>query len=124
MANKIVKDSGLAIFVKEVAVSESTAIGTLVREGAKVGLTGDTPYKGEDGDFYVTIDTAALIRLDSVAIAFTDGAPVYMTPGGAASGTATSNFLIGYADRAKGAASGKLFVQLVPRAVIAAGGAG
>lgn len=116
MANKIVKDSQLPIFVKEVTVPEATKINDLVVVGAVAGLCGNTPRKGENGDFKVTVDTAALIRVSGVAIAFTDKAPVYVTPGGAVSGTATSNSLIGYADRPKGAASGDLWIQLVPRA--------
>lgn len=117
MANKIVKDSGLAIFVKHVQVANGdVAINTLVREGAKHGLVGDKPRKGEDDNWYASVDTAALVRVSGVAIAFANGDPVYMTPGGAISATATSNFLIGYADRPKGAPSGDLWVQLVPTA--------
>lgn len=116
MANKIVKDSLLSIFVKEVSVPQGTAINTLVTQGAKTGLVGDTPRLGEDGNWWTTVDTAALVRIDAVALAFTNGQAVYLTPGGAVSATATSNTLIGYADRAKGAASGPLQLQLIPRA--------
>lgn len=116
MANRIVKDSGLPIFVKTVEVPENTAINTLVVQGAKHGLVGDTPRKGEDGKFYANVDTAALVRISGVAIAFTNGQPVYATPGAAISGTATSNTLIGYADEPKGAPSGDLWLQLVPTA--------
>lgn len=112
MANKIVKDSGLAIFVKEVAVPEGTAINTLVRVGAVAGLVGDTPREGEDGNFYTTIDTAALIRVDAAA-AFTDKQTVYFN-GTTVVTTATGNVAIGYADRAKSSGAGDLWVQLVP----------
>lgn len=115
MANRIVKDSGLAIFVKEIAVPQATAINALVRSGAKVGLCGDTPRKGEDGNYYTTVDTAALVRLASIANAFTDGQTVYMnTSTGAVTNTATTSIAIGYADRPKGGSSGDLWVQLVP----------
>lgn len=118
MANRIVKESGLAIFVKHVKVADgNVAINTLVQEGAKHGLVGDTPRQGEDGNWYASVDTAALVRVSNVAIAFTNGAPVYLTPGGAISATATSNSLIGYADRPKGAPSGDLWLQLVPTAI-------
>lgn len=116
MANKIVKDSLLAIFVKEIQVANTVQPNDLVAVGAVVGLAGDTPRKGEDGNYYTTVDTAALVRIDNVAIAFTDKAPVYITPGGAISGTATSNTLIGYADRPKSSASGPLQLQLIPKA--------
>lgn len=120
MANKIVKDSGLAIFVKEVAVPEGTPINTLVRVGAKVGLVGDTPRKGQDGNFYATVDTAALIRVEASA-AFTDGQTVYINGSGAVVTTATGNVAIGYADRAKSSGAGDLWVQLVPFADTTAG---
>lgn len=116
MANKIVKDSALPIFVKHVEVPENTPINTLVVQGAKHGLVGDTPRKGEDGKFYCSVDTAALVRIDGVALAFTNGAPVYATPTAQVSATATGNSLIGYADRPKGATSGPLQLQLVPTA--------
>lgn len=115
MANKIVKDSQLSIFVKEVQVPQNTAINDLVSVGAVAGLAGDTARQGEDGNYYTTVDTAALIRVSGVAIAFTDKAPVYVTPGGAISGSSSGNTAIGYADRPKGAASGDLWVQLVPK---------
>lgn len=116
MANKIVKDSLLAIFVKEVQVANTVKANDLVAVGAVVGLAGDNPRQGEDGNYYTTVDTAALVRIDAVAIAFTDKAPVYITSGGAVSGTASGNTLIGYADRPKGAASGPLQLQLIPKA--------
>lgn len=122
MANKIVKDSQLPIFVKQIAVPQGTAIGTLVRTGAKAGLTGDTPrLAADDGLYYTTVDTAALIRVDAVAIAFLDGAPVYLTSALAiAAASATGSALIGYADRAKGSASGPLHIQLDPSAKLTA----
>lgn len=113
MAQKIVKDSGLSIFVKEVAVPAGTHTNDFVNVGGKRGLAGFEPRTGQDGLFYVTVDTAALVRFDGVAIAFADGAPVYWT-GTAITGTASTNTLIGYADRVKGAAAGPLHVQLVP----------
>lgn len=125
MANKIVKDSGLAIFVKEVQVAAANAdttatsfpkINDIVSIGAIVGLIGDTPRKGQDGAYYTTVDTAALVRVSGVSGTFTDKAPVYLTSGGAVSGTATNNIAVGYADRPKTAgAAGDLWVQLVPR---------
>ena len=121
MANKIVKDSGLPIFVKTIAVPEATLVNALVNEGSKIGLANDAPRKGGDGLFYVQVDTAALIRVSGVAIAFTNGAPVWMTSGNAiAAATASGSRLIGYADRPKGAPSGDLWVQLVPTATAAA----
>lgn len=123
MANKIVKDSGLAIFVKEVQVAAAGTAATDVPKindlftgaGAKVGIIGDTPRKGEDGAFYATVDTAALVRIDGVTVALTDGQAVFITPGKAISTTASGNTLVGYADRPKTSASGPAFVQLVPR---------
>ena len=126
MANKIVKDSHLPIFVKEVQVAAAGTdptgntfpkVNDLTKVGAVAGLVGQTPRKGEDGAFYATVDTAALIRVSGVSGTFTDKAPVYLTGAGAISGTATNNTCIGYADRAKTAsAAGDLWVQLVPNA--------
>lgn len=122
MANRIVKDSALPIFVKEIDVPEGTLINALVRKGAKVGLCGDTPRLGEDGKFYTTVDTAALVRLESVANAFTDGQTVFMNATtGAVTNSATGSFAIGYADRAKSSGAADLWVQLVPTANITAG---
>lgn len=124
MANKIVKDSGLAIFVKEVQVLAAggdvttlPAINDLFRVGAVAGLVGDAPRKGDDGAYYTTIDTAALVRISGVSGTFTDKVPVYVTSTGTVTGTATANTCIGYADRAKSAsAAGDLWVQLIPSA--------
>jgi hypothetical protein len=119
MANNIVKDSLNPIDVKQVQVPQGTAIGTLIlTAGVKIGVSGDTPRKGEDGNYYTTVDTAALVQFTGVTGTWTDGAPVYATGAGAISATATGNTLIGYADRPKSAtAAGPLYVQLVPRAV-------
>lgn len=116
MANKIVKDSMLPIFVKAIDVPQATLPNALVARGAIRGLAGDYPRLGADGLYWVTVDTAAEIRVSSVAIAFTVGAPVYVTSGNVISGTSTGNFLLGYATHAKGAPSGDLWVQLVPSA--------
>ena len=124
MANKIVKDSLLPIFVKQVQVAAAgTAEGSVpkvndfVAVGAVKGLVGDTPRKGEDGAFYSTVDTAAHIMLESVSGVWTDKSPVYRTSGGSITGTASGNTLIGYAERPKpNTAAGILHVQLVPSA--------
>lgn len=121
MANKIVKDSGLPIFVKEIDVPQATLANALVSKGVIAGLANDAPHLGEDGLYYVNVDTAALIRVDSVAIAFTKGAPVWLTSGNAiAASTASGSRIIGYADRAKSAPSASLWVQLVPSAQLTA----
>ena len=117
MASRIVKDSRLPIFVKQVQVAPTAKVNDLVAVGAVRGLVGHTPQPGGDGNFYATVDTAAHIRVEGVAIAFTDKAPVYLTPGGAISGSASGNAVLGYAERPKGAASGDLHIQLVPSAV-------
>lgn len=130
MSNKIVKDSNLPIFVKDVQVAptgtDSSAANTsfpksndLVQVGAIAGLIGQRPRKGEDGAFYATVDTAALVRISGVAGTFTDKQPVYLTAAdkslSGASGTGKA--CIGYADRPKtNSATGDLWVQLVPNA--------
>ena len=124
MANKVIKDSLLAIFVKQVQVAApGTAeasvpkVNDLIVAGTKIGLIGDTPRLGEDTAWYSTVDTAATILLENVSGTYADGSPVYRTSGGAITGTASGNTLIGYADRPKTAsAAGLLWVQLVPRA--------
>jgi hypothetical protein len=121
MANKIVKDSGLPIFVKEIAVPEGTLANALVKQGTVAGLANDAARLADDGLYYVNVDTAALIRVDSVAIAFTKGDPVWLTSANAiAAATASGSRIIGYADRTKSAPSAALWVQLVPSAQPAA----
>lgn len=126
MANKVVIDSLMPIGQKTVQVAAAGADPTsgtfpktndLIRVGGKAGLVGNTPRQGEDGAWYSTVDIWALIRLDNVTGAFTDGQPVYVTSAGAITATATSNFCIGIADGAKASASaGYLRVQLIPSA--------
>ena len=121
MANKIVRDSHLPIFVKSVDVPEATLVNALIGKGSIVGLANDKPRKGEDGLFYVMLDTAAEIRVDAVTGVWAIGAPVYMTSGFApATGSASGSRLIGYATRAKTNASAPLWIQLVPSAAVAA----
>jgi hypothetical protein len=85
--------------------------------GAKVGLIIDTVRMGEDTAWYATVDMAARIRVDAFSGAATDGAPVYITSGGAVTLTATSNTRIGFVDQPGGkpSGSGPLFVQLTPQ---------
>ena len=122
MAHKIVNDSNWAsLWVKEVNLGDDEnalpAVNDLhIGSGAKIGLIGDTPRLGEDGDYYSTVDTAALIRLEAVSGTFTDGQAVYVTSAGVITGTATDNTRIGYANRPKAASgAGDLYVQLVPQ---------
>lgn len=126
MANRIVKDSAnwASIWVKEVQVLAAggdvatlPAVNSLwAGSGAKVGLIGDTPYKGQDGAYYATVDMAALVRLSGVTGTYTDGQAIYVTPGGAITGTVSTNVRIGFADRPKTASgAGDLWVQLTPQ---------
>ncbi len=128
MANKVVKESGLAIFVKDVQVapagadpksSSFPASNDLVSVGAVAGLVGQRPRQGEDTAFYATVDTAALIRVSGVAGKFDDKAPVYFKASDKSVGSSAGAGLsvIGYADRPKTSTeAGDLWVQLVPRA--------
>lgn len=117
MASHIVKDSNLSIFVKQVKTPADAQVNDLIAVGAVRGLVGHTPQPGDDGSLYATVDTAAHIRVSDIAIAFTDKATVYLTPGGAISGSSSGNAILGYAERPKTAASGDLHIQLVPSAV-------
>lgn len=92
----------------------NTTVDQFVTVGVKRGLVVDSPYAGPDGNLYGVVGTADLIRVDAVSDAFTDGQKVYVTGAGVFTATATSNTIVGYADRAKGATSGPLFVKLVP----------
>jgi hypothetical protein len=124
MANKVVIDSMMPIGAKAVQVAPSGTdpaalphINDFIRVGGKAGLIGYEPRKGEDGAWYSTVDVWAVIRLDNVTGAFADGAPVYVTSGGAFTATASGNFCIGYADGAKTTSgAGILRVQLIPSA--------
>ncbi|ACY35910.1 hypothetical protein CMP1-14 [Clavibacter phage CMP1] len=114
MAMKTVKDSNLPIFVKQVEVPAGTKTGAFVVVGSIRGLAIQDARVGENGKSYVTVDTAAYIRIDGVAEAFAVGAPVYVKTDGSFTGTATGNTAVGYTDREKPAVAGKLFVQLTP----------
>lgn len=126
MANKIVKESGLAIFVKEVQVAPAgTAVANvpksndLVQVGAVAGLVGQAPKQGEDGAWYATVDTAAHARISGVTGTFTDKQPVYLkaTDKSIAGAAGTGLACIGYAERPKtNTAAGDLHVQLIPSA--------
>jgi hypothetical protein len=124
MANKVVIDSKMPIGAKQVQVAAAGTdptlvpkVNDLIRVGGKCGLISAAPRQGEDGAWWSTVDVWAVIRLDAVTGAFTDGQPVYVTSGGAITGTATGNFCIGYADGAKTATgAGILRVQLIPSA--------
>lgn len=118
MAQHIVKDSHLAIFVQEVDVASTVKGDDWVEKGAIRGLAGYDGRLAEDGKYYTTVDTAAEVRFDAVSGAFAIGDSVYRkTDGSAFVKAATADHtLIGVATRAKLAASGKLFVQLIPQA--------
>lgn len=124
MASKVVKVSGLSIFVKDVqvaaagtALADVPKVNDLVAVGNVAGLVGQTPRKGEDGAFYATVDTAALIRVSNVSGAYADKATVYLKASDKSLASAAGSGLapIGYADRPKGAPAGELWVQLVPK---------
>lgn len=91
----------------------NTTVDQFVSVGQKRGLVVDNPYAGPDGNLYGVVGTADLIRVDANSEAYTDGQKVYVTSGGVFTGTSTSNTYVGYANRAKAAVSGPLFVQLV-----------
>jgi hypothetical protein len=127
MATRIVKDSLDGMAIQQVLVGDSSKSfaqmaaleDTLVIVGAKHGLVGDLPRQGEDGNWYATVDSRALVRLPSVAGAWTDGSPVYgkASDGSVAAAAGTGLSLIGYVDRPKTAtAAGDLWVQLVQTA--------
>jgi hypothetical protein len=105
--------AGIAQTRKVTQLPANTVVDTFVAVGQKRGLVLDNPYTGSDGNLYGVVGTADLIRVDANSEAFTDGQKVYVTSGGVFTGTSTSNTFVGYADRAKGAVSGPLFVQLV-----------
>jgi hypothetical protein len=124
MANRIVKDSLDGIAVKQVQVGDSSKtitdmaalVDTLVVSGAKHGLVGDVPRQGEDGNWYATVDSRALVRLAGVTGAYTDGQVVYAkaSDGSIQAAAGTGIQAIGYADRPKSSTSaGDLWVQLV-----------
>lgn len=124
MANKVVKESGLAIFVKDVLVAAAgTAEADIPQSndfivvGNIAGLVGQRPKQGEDGAFYATVDTAALVRVSGVTGAFADKATVYRKTADGTYGTASGAGVVavGYTDRPKTAtAAGELWIQLVP----------
>ena len=118
MALNIVKDSNLNAFVAESVPVASTIKGNdWVGVGAIRGLAGFDPVQGEDGNWYTNVDTAAEIRVEGVSGAFAVGDSVYCTAGGTgwAKASGENLVLVGRAVRAKTAASGNLFVRLIPQ---------
>ena len=107
--------AGIAQTRKVTQLPANTTVDQFVVVGDKRGLVIDNPYAGSDGNLYGVVGTADLIRVDNNVEAFTDGEKVYVEPDNVTfTATATANTIVGYADRAKGATSGPLFVQLVP----------
>jgi predicted RecA/RadA family phage recombinase len=101
-------------------VASTTVGGTFIQAGGIRGVAINAARLGEDGLYYSTIDTTAVIVVPAIAIAFTAGAPVYVTPDGLTfNATPTSNTLIGVAWRAKGAPSGPLYIKLIAGALTA-----
>jgi len=136
MAQNIVKDSAnwASIWVKEVNLgatvgnlpggSAAAAIGKVVIVGAKAGVIIDVPILRPDGNYWCTIDTAALVRLSGVSGTGTDGQTVYITGTNssvAATLTVSTNKPIGYLDRPKLATGDDMWVQLVPGAPMPVG---
>lgn len=131
MAAKIVKDSAnwASLWVKEVNLgsnaanlpggSAAAAINQIARVGAKIGVITDTPSLRTDGNYWATVDTAALVRVSGTAGTGADGATVFLTSTGVVTLTAGTNTPIGYLDRAKNAAGDDIWVQLVPGLSIA-----
>lgn len=124
MATRIVKDSLDGMAIQTVLVGDSSKtydqmaalVDTLVIVGNKHGLVGDVPRQGEDGNWYATVDSRALVRLPAVAGAWVDGASVYgkASDGSVQAAAGTGISLIGYVDKAKtSTAAGDLWVQLV-----------
>lgn len=119
MAQQIVRDSELKIFVKECLVSNTNVVNDFVTNGAIRGLVGYTPRAGQDGNYWTTVDTAAEIRIAGDTNAWTNGQQVFWntTTKAIATAAGTGIVSIGYATRAKTTTAGNLFVQLVPQAV-------
>lgn len=131
MANRIVHDSANwdSLWVKEIDLgftagqeaslpggSLAGAINVVVQKGHKIGVILDTPYLGKNGNYWASIDTAALVRLSSISGTGTDGQLVYKAAGlaGAVTLTVSTNVPIGYLDQAKAATGDDLWLQLVP----------
>jgi len=119
MAQQIVRDSQIPVFVKECSVLNTNVVNDFVVNGAIRGLVGFTPRVGQDGNYWTTVDTAAEIRFAGDTNVWTNGQQVFWNTSTKAIATAAGAGIvsIGYATRAKGATAGNLFVQLVPQAV-------
>jgi hypothetical protein len=126
MAANVVKDSANwdSIWVKEVNLgsvaaslpggSAAAAVGQFFMVGSKVGVILDTPILRADGNYWATIDMAALVRVSGVTGTGTDGQVVYITTGNAITLTVGSNVKAGFLDRPKVATGDDLWLQLVP----------
>lgn len=135
MAANVVKDSAnwASIWVKEVNLgaveanlpggTAALAIGKITQVGAKIGVIADTPVLRGDGNFWATIDMAALVRIVGMSGTGTDGQVVLKATGiaGAPTLTVSTNIPIGFLDRPKVATGDDAWVQLVPGTGIAQG---
>jgi len=134
MTNGVVKNSAswASIWVKEVNLgsveaslpggSAALAINMITQVGAKIGVITEVPQIREDGNFWATVDMAALVRLEGMAGTATDGATVYKATGIAGAPKLTSTVgspPIGFLDRPKLATGDDAWVQLVPGLLIA-----
>jgi hypothetical protein len=132
MAQNVVKDSAnwASIWVKEVNLgatpaslpggSVAAAIGKITQVGAKVGVVLDTPVLRADGNYWATVDMAALVRISGMSGTGTDGQTVLKAAGiaGAPTLTVGNNIPIGFLDRPKVATGDDAWVQLVPGTAI------
>jgi len=112
------------------AYSANYAVNTAVRAGMfvvlggsagsahKIGIVGiaETDAKlGDDGLYYATLRHVGSF-IGTTAVATTPGSPLYLasaaTYGTALTTTATANYFVGYATKAKGATAGNVQVRI------------
>lgn len=126
MAKNVVKDSAnwASIWVKEVNLgavagslpggSAAASVGMIINVKNKIGVVTDTPQLRPDGNYWATVDMAALVRISGTTGTGLDGAPVYITPAFGVTLTASTNVPVGFLDRPKVSAGDDIWVQLVP----------
>lgn len=96
-------------------VPSATVSGDFVVLGSIVGVAEVDAKQGADSSYYATLRHVGVFT-GTTADAVTVGAPVYLasaaTRGTALTTTATSNKLVGYAVKAKGATAGNVLVRI------------
>jgi len=118
--NEVLAESFSANYAVNTAVRSGmfVVLGGTAGSAHRIGIVGvaETDAKlGDDGLYYATLRHIGTFT-GTTAVATTPGSPLYLasaaTYGTALTTTATSNYFVGYATKAKGATAGSVHVRV------------